>query len=112
MPSMNHSGTALSVGAENVVLKRVHELVANHVVGVGQRGAERQHDAALHAFGHAAGALADHRIDDVGLLEVGMAGVEDQRLAARELMREELRSRAYQRSAMRPAVRAAASSAG
>ena len=66
MPSMNHSGSrstpvspAHRVRARrDVVLERVHELVADHVVGVGQRPAEREDDAPLQRLGDAARALA------------------------------------------------------
>ena len=97
---MNHSGSAcrpgpigrplLSVCDGHVVLKRVDELVAEHVIGFGKAAGERQDDAAAIAFGHAAGPFAD-LAEDVGLLEVRMGGVEDQRLPAAQLVLQHLR---------------------
>ena len=80
MPSTNHSGNArmpgaeamrlARIGARDVELKRVHELVAEHVIGVGERARHRQHDAALERFGDAARAFADQPLDGVRLPEV------------------------------------------
>ena len=62
----------LPVGTRrDVVLKRVDELVADDVVGVADRSAERQHDPAPRRFRHAAGAFTELTLDGVGLLEVG-----------------------------------------
>ena len=94
MPSTNHSGRqrhALQVADRDVVLERVDQLVADHVIGFGEAGAGGQHDAAAQAFGDAAGAFAHQRGDDVGLLEVRMAGVEHERLPAAEMMIEHAR---------------------
>ncbi len=79
----------VEVASENVVLKRVHELVANHVIGVGEAGADGQHDAALHRLGDSARPFAQDAFHDVGLLEMGMSGVEDERLASGQLMIED-----------------------
>ena len=118
MPSMNQSGMLQRGGrvvradpalAGHRVLERVHQLVAEHVVGLGQRGADRQHDAPLEGLGDAARALAGRAADGVGLLEVGVARVEDDGLALLELVKPRMRdSRVYQRSAMRPTCSAAA----
>ena len=93
MPSMNHSGSdERAVGPElafvfgDVVLEGVDELVAEHVVGRLDRPGERQHDAALRRLGDAAGAFAELPFDRVGLAEVRAARVEDQRLAAAQLV--------------------------
>ena len=74
----------------DVELERVHQLVADHVIGVGERTAHRQDDAAPDRFGDAAGAFADLARDGVGLLEVGMRRVEHERLAAAQLVAEHL----------------------
>ena len=73
----------------HVELKRMHELVADHVVRVGERTGERQHDASLQWLGHAARAFANLAADDVGLLEVGMRSVQDERLPAAQLVLEQ-----------------------
>ena len=79
--------------------------MADHVIGVGERPAERQHDAPAQRLGDAAGALAELALDRVRLLESACDGVEDQRLAAAQLVTEAVRERrAYQRSAMRAAI--------
>ena len=79
--------------------------MADDVIGVGERAAERQDDAAPQRFGDAAGALAELALDRVGLLEVGMRRVEDERLPAAQLMAEDsCSSRASQRSDMRAAM--------
>jgi hypothetical protein len=86
-------GTVLGVLGRllrDVELERVHELVAEHVVGLARRAGERQHDAALEHLGEAAGALADLAGRGVGLAEVRMAGVQDQRLAAAQLVVEQV----------------------
>ena len=80
MPSTNHSGNArmsgrlrqslARIGARHVELKRVHELVSEHVIGVGERAGHRQHDAPLQRLGDAARAFADEALDGVGLPEV------------------------------------------
>ena len=74
----------------DVELERVHQLVADHVVGVGERSAHRQHDPPADRFGDAARALADLSLDGVGLFEVRMRRVEHQRLAAAQLVSEHL----------------------
>ena len=98
MPSMNQSGSAMGAGLararrrglrRDVELERVHELVADHVIGVGERTAQRQDDAAPQRLGDAAGAFAELALDDVGLLEVGMRRVEHERLASAQLVAEQ-----------------------
>ncbi len=71
MPSMNHSGNACRPGPigpavdvdlrRHVVLERVDQLVAEHVIGFGEAAGKRQDDAAAIAFRHAAGPFADAR---------------------------------------------------
>ena len=65
------------------------ELVADDVIGVGERSAERQHDAAAQRLGDAAGALAELALNRVGLLEVRMRRVEHERLPSAQLVPEE-----------------------
>ena len=67
-----------------VVLELVDELVAEHVVGFGVGPGHRQHDALAGALRDALRALAD--VGDVGLPEVRVVGVEDDRLALVELV--------------------------
>ena len=45
--------------AELVELKRMDDLVAEHVIGVGQRRRKRQRNPAPSGFGHARGAAVD-----------------------------------------------------
>ena len=72
----------------DVELERVHQLVADHMVRVGERPAHRQNDAPAQRLGDAAGAFAELALDDVGLLEVRMRRVEHERLAAAQLVLE------------------------
>ena len=67
----------------------MHELVTDHVIRVGERPAEWQDDAAAERLGDAARALAQLAGNGVGLLEVGMRCVKDERLPAAQLMREQ-----------------------
>ena len=92
----------------DVVLELVDQLVAQHVVGLGVRARHRQHHALAKPLGHALRALAD--VGDVGLPEVGVVGVEDDRLPLVELVLQNGARAVYQRSAMRPTSRAACSS--
>ena len=69
----------------HVVLKGVRELVADDVVQIAQRPAGRQHDPAAQGLGDAASSLAQ-ALDHVGLLELGLGGVHDERLPAGQLM--------------------------
>ena len=76
IPSMNHSGSrwgrsACRRGSGNVELERVDQLVSDHVIGVGERAGEGQHDAAADRLGHSARAFADVAANRVGLLEIG-----------------------------------------
>ena len=94
---MNQSGSRSAPGsagsasglARDVELKRVDQLVADHVIGVGERPAERQHDAAAHRFGDAAGAFADARRRWRWSARSRMRRVENQRLPAAQLVVEQ-----------------------
>ena len=66
----------------------MRDLVAEDLIGLGERGREREHDAAPGRFGDAADAFAEQSGDDVGLREFWLAAVEDQRLPASERMPE------------------------
>ena len=72
-----------AVSPGHVELKCVRDLVAEDLVGLGECGREREHDAAPGRFGHAADALAEQSGDDVGLRELRLVAVEDQRLPVR-----------------------------
>ena len=95
---MNHSGSAVAAGsaacavgpsaAGDVVLEGVDQLVPDDVVQVAERPASGQHDPAAQRFGHAAGALADVPPTALVCWNCGGAGVEDQRLPARQLVVE------------------------
>ena len=96
-----------------IVLECVDQLVADHVIGFGHGRRQRQHDAALRHLRDAAGAFAERAFDDVGLLEVGMRGVQHQRLHGGKLRAPRTcDSRAYQRSAILAAWPAASRSSG
>ena len=72
--------------AEHVVLELVHHLVADHVLELGVGAGEGQDHAVLEKLGDAARALTDVAADRVGLLEVRLRGVQDDRLAALKLV--------------------------
>ena len=71
---------------EHVVLELVHHLVLHHVLELGVGAREWQHHAVLEELRDAARRFADLASDGVGLLEVGLGGVEDDGLAALELV--------------------------
>jgi hypothetical protein len=71
-----------------IILEGVDELVADDVIGLAERSAVRQDDPALERLGDAAGALAEELGDDRRLLELRAAPVEDEGLAALELVVE------------------------
>ena len=66
----------------DVVLKSVHQLVADDMVGVGKGPCQRQHNPPAHRFGDAARALAELSLDGVGLFKIRMRRVQNQRLPA------------------------------
>ena len=71
---------------EHVVLELVHHLVLQHVLELAVGPRERQHHAVLEELRDAARGFADLAPDDVRLLEVGAGGVQDDGLAALELV--------------------------
>ena len=75
----------------DVDLERVGDLVAEHVIGLAEPGRERHRDARLEALGQTAGAFRRRGGRDVGLGEVRVAGVENERLARGERVVEEVR---------------------
>ena len=72
----------------DVELERVDQFMSDHMIGVGERPAEWQDDAAANRFGDAAGAFSDVAADRVGLLEVRVRGVENQRLTPAQIVVE------------------------
>ena len=68
------------MGGRDIELKRVDDLVAEHMIGVGEAGRERQDDPPLAGVGEAAGALFDQAAVDVGLLEPAVRPVQHDRL--------------------------------
>ena len=75
----------------HVELKRVDHLVTQHVVGLSQRTSERQHHAPLEDLGHTPSGFARSAANGVGLREMRMAGVINDRLPTAELMVQEAR---------------------
>ena len=75
----------------DIDLKRVHELVADHVIGLAEARRERQDDARFEAFGKAAGPFADRAGTHVGLREIRMARIQHDHLPLRERVVEQLR---------------------
>jgi hypothetical protein len=76
--------------AGEIELKGVNQLVGDHVLRIRERSRQRQHDPSPQRLGDAAGAFAEWFRDDVGLLEVCVGGVDNQRLAAREGVSEQV----------------------
>ncbi len=74
---------------DHVVLKGVHHLVGEHVLEIGVRTGKRQDDPPLGEFGDAAGPLGDEAGQGVGLLELAVRRVEDDRLPLLELVAED-----------------------
>ena len=90
---MNHSGWPVSppLRLRDVELKRVHDLVAEHAIGLRHRRRERHGDAAARCVGDAADRIRQQARHDVGLRELGLAAVEHQRLPRVELVIEQRR---------------------
>jgi hypothetical protein len=65
----------------DVVLEDVHQLVAEHVIVVGVDAGERHDHARAIRLRDAARSFLELLADDVRLLEIGVVGVEDQRLS-------------------------------
>ena len=70
----------------DIELEGVHELVAEDVIALRHRVLKRQNDPALEDLGEATGRLAHLLGRRVGLLEVGMRGVENERLPGADLV--------------------------
>ena len=93
-PQRQIQGAAVAgadVGVGDVVLERMDQLVAEHVVGELDRTGQRQHDTPLVGFGDTAGSLAHLPFDRRRLPEVRRAGVENERLPAAQLVVQQLR---------------------
>jgi hypothetical protein len=84
------SADPAGAAARHVVLEGVRQLVTDDVVEVAERAADRENDPPSECLGDAAGPFAE-AADDVGLLELGRGGVEDQRLTAGELVVQDAR---------------------
>ena len=67
----------------------MHQLVAEDVVRLRQRAADGKDDPALERLRHAPRALPGRAAQRVGLLELRMTGVEDDRLALLDLVAED-----------------------
>jgi hypothetical protein len=74
--------------SRDVELERVHDLVPEHVVGVGKAGRKRQHDAPLACIGETPGALLDQPGVDIRLLEAAVRPIEHDGLTSGEGMVE------------------------
>ena len=98
-----HHRERRAVPPQDIALKRVHEFVPEDVIGFRQPGRKGQDDASGLMIGEAADAVAEQDRRDRRLREMSVAGVQDDRLAAIELMIEGSESFVYQRSAMRAA---------
>ena len=97
-PQRHAERAAVLIG--DVELKRVDDLVAEHVIGIRQARGERQDDAALAGVGEAAGALVDEAAVNVGLFEAAVRAVEHDRLPAAQRVLE--RHRQAARASVRP----------
>jgi hypothetical protein len=82
---------AIGAAPADVVLKGVDELVTDDMVGLLERSAEGDDDPPLERFGDPAHPFRDELGKDGRLLELGVAGVDDQRLPSAELVVEETR---------------------
>ncbi len=87
-----HAGTGVAA-AVDVVLELVDHLVLQHVLELGVRAGERQHRTVFEELRDAAQSLTGG-VDDVRLLEIGLRGVQDDRLAALELVMQDARQTA------------------
>ena len=73
---------------QQVELEHVHHLVAHGVPELGEVAPERQRDPALEEVGGAEQPFGRRERQDVGLLEVGVRGVDDERDAGRHRVAE------------------------
>src|SRR5688500_8560677 len=69
----------------------MHKLVAENMVSFGERSCQWQHHSALEPLGDASGAFSDHAADDVRLFEVGVRGIQYERLTRAHLVLEDAR---------------------
>ena len=69
----------------------MHQLVPQNVIVIRINPGQGQHDAILQPFGDAAGSLTDFTGQGVSLAEVGRGRVQNERLAAAELVPQQLR---------------------
>ena len=74
--------------AEQAQLEHVDQLVTQRMAEVGVAAGERQGHAAFQEFGGAEQPLGRHEREDVGLLEVSVRGIDDQRHSAADRVRE------------------------
>ena len=70
----------------HVILERVNQLVSQYVVEVRQGTAYGEHNPTPERLRNAAGPLPDVAANGIGLLELYRAGVQNQRLAAGQLV--------------------------
>jgi hypothetical protein len=75
----------------NIELERVHQLMAEDVVGFRQRAAEWEDHASLQDLGHTARGFAEVALKRIGLSKVGGARVHDERLARAEVVVQQAR---------------------
>ncbi len=78
------------VGAGDVVLERVDELVPEHVIARLDRPGERQDDTSFVSLCYAARPFAQIPLDRIGLPEVRATRIEDERLPGAQLMIQQL----------------------
>ena len=112
MPSMNHSGSAAGVLPEDVVLERVHQFVAQHVVGFAEAGRQGQHDpsASPSVTPPVASEISPSMTlvcSNSGWLAYSTTGCREESSCD-----SSVDSRAYQRSAICAVMRAASASTG
>jgi hypothetical protein len=63
--------------------------VADHVVGLCEGTSKREHDAPSQTFRHTAGSLTDLAANDIGLFEVDVRAIENQRLPPSQIVLKE-----------------------
>ena len=73
----------------HIELERVNELVADHMVRIRNRTGKGQNDPPSGCLCDSTDTFPELALNDVGLLEIGVRGVEDQRLATAKLMVED-----------------------
>ena len=83
-----HARVALEHLARQAELKHVHQLVPQGVAELGIAAGERQRDALLQELRDAEQPLRRHERQDVGLLEIGVRRIDDERDAPRGMVVE------------------------